>query len=632
MDNQQQNGGGNGDHVYGQAAPETQAQAQLIPMGEGWAPGVGAAPVASRSRRVRWGIALGFVAIVAIVGTAGAYVLSGTAGAGQSLTAAYAPKGTISFTVLRTDLPGDQHQKLADFLTHFPGFADRAQLDSAMDTELNHIVSSISPDLTYTSAFKPWMQGEISVASTSLGSLGSGSMLGSMGRFGMGAMMGGLGATGLTVGSGTTTQPPDAVVMVALKDKAAAETFVSSEAAKSGHTFTSSSYAGATLYTTGSGSSAASYAFTDNVLLLGTPDGVKASLDAKSKGSLAADDNYKAAMKSLSGDSLATFYVAESALIKAELASIPTSTLPQADIDYLLSNIPAWTAGQVRAESDHLLVETTMPRPDIAPAPGNHVSTLAPLVPSSTVAIVETHSLGALATSVLDSLTSQAAPLDLRNQVNALKTAIAGFGGLDWLGDAAVVVTKNGSTYDGGVVVQTTDAKTANDKLALVRTLLAASGGSGITSSDETYKGVTITTLHTGGGTAQAPGISATPGLPDTTGMMLDGSISFAAKEGLIIAGADTAFVKSVIDTSSGNSLASSETYKTALAAAGNSNAGSAYVDIPIILAGVVADMPSSDAASFNTDVKPYLDHVGGAAFANIDGSTITVRFIVMAK
>ena len=626
MDDQQQNGGGNGDHVYGQAGPATQAQPQLIPMGEGWAPGGGAVPVASKSRRARWGIALGFVAVIAIVGTAGAYVLSGTAGAGQSLTAAYAPKSTLSFTVLRTDLPGDQHQKLADFLSHFPGFADRSLFDSAMDNELNHIVSSISPDLTYTSAFKPWMQGEISIASTSLGSLGSGSLLGSMSGLGMGAMMGGLGATGLTVGAGTATQTPDAVVMVALKDRTAAETFVSSEVAKLGHTFTSSSYAGATLYTTGSGNSAASYAFTDNVLLLGTPNGVKGSLDAKSKGSLAADDNYKAAMKSLSGDSVATFYIADSALIKSELASVPTSTLPQADIDYLLGNIPAWVAGQVRAESDHLLVETTMPRPGISPAPGNHVSTLAALVPSSTVAIVETHSIGELATSALDSLTSQGAPLDLRNQVNAVKTAIAGFGGLDWLGDGAVVVTKNGSTYDGGVVVQTTDAKTASDKLDLVRTLVAASGGSGVSSTDETYKGVTITTLRTSGGTALEPGIS------DTTGMTLNASIAFAAKDGLVIAGADGAFVKSVIDTSSNNSLASSDTYKTALAAAGNSNAGSAYVDIPTIAAGVVAELPSSDAASFNTDVKPYLDHVGGAAFANIDGSTITVRLIVMAK
>jgi hypothetical protein len=614
MDNQQ-NTGQTGDHVYGQAGPPTPAQPQLIPMGEGWAPGVGSSPVAPKSRRLRWGIALGFVAIVAIVGTAGAFVLSGAAGAGQSLTAAYAPKDTVSFTVLRTDLPGDQHQKLADFMSHFPGFGDRALFDAAMDNALNRLISSISPDLTYTSAFKPWMQGEISVALSSLGTLGMSSVGGS------------IDASGVFVPSGTAAQIPDEVVIVALKDRAAAETFVSSEVAKTGQTFTSSSYAGATLYTATVSGTTAAYAFTDNVLLLGTANAVKASLDAKSKGSLASDDNYKAAMKSLSGDSISTFYVAEAALLKADMAAVPTSSaLPQADIDYLLANVPAWVAGQVRAESDHMLVETTMPRPAISPAPGNHVSALASKVPAGTVAILETHSIGEIATSVLDTLTSQAAPLDLRNQVNTLKTAIAGFGGLDWLGDGAVVVTKSGSTYDGGVVVQTTDAQTAADKLDLVRTLITASGGAGFTSSDETYKGVTITTLRTSGGVAVAPGMTG------STGMTMNASVSFAAKDDLIVVGSDSSFVKSIIDTTSDNSLASSETYKTALAAAGNSNAGSGYVDIPTIAAGLSAELPASYAGTFTSDIKPYLDHVGGAAFASIDGSTLTVRFIVMAK
>jgi hypothetical protein len=595
VDNQDQNNGGNGDHVYGQVAPSAPAQPQLIPMGEGWAPGVGSVPVAPKSRRLRWGIALGFVAIVAIVGTAGAFVLSGAGGAGQSLTAAYAPKDTLSFTVLRTDLPGDQHGKLADFLSHFPGFGDRTLFDNAMDTELNHLVSSVSPDLTYTSGFKPWMQGEISIASTGAGINTSSST-----------------ALGMV--------QPNAVAIVALKDRAAAETFVSSEVGKTGQTFTPSSYAGATLYTTGSGPSSASYAFTDNVLLLGTTAGVKSSLDAKTKGSLASEDNYKTAMKSLSGDSISMFYIAEAALVKSEMAALPTSsTLPQDEIDYLLGNVPAWVAGQVRAESDHMLVETTMPRPAISPSPGNHVSSLAAKVPGGTVALVEIHSLGALATSALDTLTNQAAPTALRNQVNTIKTAIAGFGGLEWLGDGAVVVTKSGSTYDGGVVIQTTDAKTANDKLALVRTLLGATGGSGLATHDETYKGVTITTLQTAGDAIQP-------------GMMLNASVTFAAKDDLIIAGPDAAFVKSVIDTNSDNSLASSDTYKAALSAAGTSNAGSAYVDIPTIAAGISAQLPASEAGFFTANVKPYLDHVGGAAFADIDGSTITVRFIVMAK
>jgi hypothetical protein len=96
-----------------------------------------------------------------VSGTAGRrFVLSGGAGA-KSLTASVAPKDTIAFLEVRTDLPGDQHAKLADFMSHFPGFKDRAQFDTALDELLNRLTSAVSPDLTYTSAFKPWMEGEV---------------------------------------------------------------------------------------------------------------------------------------------------------------------------------------------------------------------------------------------------------------------------------------------------------------------------------------------------------------------------------------------------------------------------------------------------------------------------------------
>jgi hypothetical protein len=252
------------------------------------------------------------------------------------------------------------------------------------------------------------------------------------------------------------------------------------------------------------------------------------------------------------------------------------------------------------------------------PKPGNHASALASVVPASTVGLFELHSIGSLIATGLDTLSVQNAPAQLRNQINTIKTAIAGFGGLDWLGDGAAVITKSGSTYDGGVVVKTTDAKTANDKLGLLRTLIAA--GSSVATHDETYKGVTITSLQTGGDS----GVQ--------TGMTLNASVAFAAKDDLIIAGTDVAFVKSMIDTTADSSLAASDTYKAALAAAGTNNAAAAYVDIPTIAAGLSAALPASYSDFFTANIKPYLDHVGGAAFAEIDGSTITIRFIVMAK
>jgi hypothetical protein len=104
-----------------QQYPAGSPEPRLEPMGETWAAGVGPVKVGSRSSRFRWAIAFGVVLCVALVTAAGAFVLSGAGGAAKSLTAGSAPKATIMFADLRTDLPGDQHQKLADFMSHFPG-------------------------------------------------------------------------------------------------------------------------------------------------------------------------------------------------------------------------------------------------------------------------------------------------------------------------------------------------------------------------------------------------------------------------------------------------------------------------------------------------------------------------------
>jgi hypothetical protein len=79
------------------------------------------------------------------------------------------PKNAVAFLEIRTDLPGDQHAQLADFLSHFPGFKDRAQFDTAMDKLLNKLTGGISPDLQYSSAFKPWLEGEVSMAAMVVG-------------------------------------------------------------------------------------------------------------------------------------------------------------------------------------------------------------------------------------------------------------------------------------------------------------------------------------------------------------------------------------------------------------------------------------------------------------------------------
>jgi hypothetical protein len=434
---------------YAQPPYAQPPQGTVVPMDGGWAPGVYPVPVSPRSHRLRWTAAGAVVLCVAIVTAAAAFVLSGAAGA-KSLTSSVAPKDTIAFLEVRTDLPGDQRAKLADFMSHFPGFQDRAQFDTALDEMLNRLTSSVSPDLAYTSAFKPWMEGEVSIAEMGPGT--------------------GAALTGSAVGS---VSLPSTVAIFALKDRAAAQTWVNSELDRLKLAASPQDYAGTKLYTAGVGIGAeGAYAFTDQDLLVGTVDGVKAALDSKTKGSLTDNPDYQAAMKSFSGDSLARFYLAARALVASELDSLnaamqqlsSAASAPIPTLGISSATTPAWIAGSVRSESDRMVVDVAYPSPNDTSS-GNHASRLANALPGSTVGAVEVHSLGKLLT---DGLAAAEAGLPGNSTLGNVKTVLGLMGGLDWIGDGVAAVTKDGSNFSEGFVVQATDASTAGSKVALI--------------------------------------------------------------------------------------------------------------------------------------------------------------------
>jgi hypothetical protein len=596
--------------------PNQGTQATVVPIGEEWAAGVRPMPVSQGSRRVRWGIAGAVVLCVAVVTAAGAFVLSGAAGA-KSLTAGAAPRNTIAFLELRSDLPGDQHAKLADFMSYFPGFKDRAQFNTGLDELLNKLTGGISPDLTYTSAFKPWMEGEVSIAVTGLGSLYTTASSTPVDQM---SVMSGTSYVPIAPMVGSTATAPSAVAIFALKDRAAAESWIGSELARTGLTATSQDYAGTTLYTMGP-AAAGAYAFTDRDLLLGTVDGVKAAIDTKTKGSLADNANYVAAMSSLSGDSLARFYVDPKAMVGNAIDSYNSITqsmggngAPMPSLGLSAADVPAWIAGSVRAESDRMVVDVAMPR-TVDSGSGNHVSRLASALPGSSLGVIEVHGIGKL---VAQDLATLQAKLPGDASLKSVKDALALVGGLDWLGDGVAVVTKDGSTYGGGLVAEASDASTASAKVAMVGTLIALGGGSyHITGRHETYKGVDITVV-------------TVPSNPVSNVGSVE--IAIAAKDNLIVAGYTDAFVKAVIDTTPSTSLSAQPDYSTVMAAAGSNNEESFYVNVPAledqIGQYVFADSPSR----WTQDLKPYFDHFGGVGYAVVDGNTVILRFVVTAK
>jgi hypothetical protein len=620
MDPNQVSGGANGQPQHGQLQngqlPFVPApQATIVPIGESWVPGVSSVPVAPRSRRLRWGIAGAVVLCVAIVTAAGAFVLSGAVGT-KSLTASVAPKNTIAFLEVRTDLPGDQHAKLAEFMSHFPGFKDQSKFDTALDELLNRLTGSVSPDLTYTSAFKPWMEGEVSIAVTDLGAVDTSAVLSKIGQ-----QLDQPSAPDVS----SMYSPPGAVAIVALKDRAAAQNWITGELTQQGLKTTSQVYAGTTLYTIGAGGGAGAYALTDQDLVLGTVGAVKASLDAKTKGSLADNAGYKAAMGSFSGDSLATFFVDSRAIVSYYLDTynsiiggiangglMGASPLPALNLSS--NDAPAWIAGSVRAESSQMVVDVAMPRTGKTSV-GNHASQLASVLPGDTVGVMEVHSIGKLVT---DELAAIEAKIPNNSTLQSVDGALSMIGGLDWLGDGAAVVTRDGSTYGGGLVVQTKDASTAGAKVAMVGNLITFFGASAnLTSRDETYKGVDITVV-------------TVPSNPVSTVGSED--IAFAARGNLIVAGVGDAFVKAVIDTTPSTSLGSQSDYSAVTAAAGSSNEQSFYVNIPALEDQIGQAIFAESPSKWTLDYKPYFDHLGGVGYSVVDGNTVILRFVVTAK
>jgi hypothetical protein len=549
-----------------------------------------------RSGRLRWTIAISIVAIVAVISAAGIFVLSGAGGAAKSLTAGNAPADTVLFVDLRTDLPGDQHQKLADFMTHFPGFKDRAQFDNAFDELLNRLSSQISPEFTYTSAFKAWTSGEISIAVT---------------RFEAVSGLLGLGS-------------PQGALIVSLKDKPRAERWVASEVKRTGLTFSPSEYAGTTLYGAGSGSDRVAYAFTDKVFIAGSYEAVTACLDAPADGSLADSEVYRSAMDALGGDRVAAFYANPQALLVSEAESLAAALGPFGDLidtsSLVFANVPAWTAGSVRAESDRMIVEARIPKTADSPNSGNRESALAGLLPGSTVAAVELRSISTTATELFDIFGGPGASDQQRQVVSQIVETLKGVGGVDWIGDSALVVTKTSSGYGGGIVVVTPDAQTAAGKKALFANLGVLAGpalgltGISVSQTEWTYKGTGVTRLTISG---------------DPVGQL---TIDLAAHDDLLIAGTGEDFMKQMLDTTPGSSLAAQEGYKRAVGASGMSNSGFGYADVAAVVDDIGRAALAPDPGVYDLEIAPYLENLSWAAGSAIDGQTVILRLVVLAR
>jgi hypothetical protein len=566
-------------------------------------PVVGTRTPRPRRSRFRWAISIAVVALIIATTAAVAAVITGRST--DATVLGYVPDQTVSYTEVRLDLPGDQRQAVGQFLSKFPGFADQTALESKLDQVLDDLVKKATNGAqTYTTDIKPWFGGELALA---LGPLPPAASLKGDQAAAAGSFRG--------------------ITLLSITDPVAAQAWFDAAIAKNGATTTKQSYDGATLtlFDTSGGLQPAFAIVDGKVAVAGDLASVKAAVDTQGNGGFAKQPGPKAALDSMSDDHVGFAYVALHPLLdwSNDVAkSLGTSGGANATslYDTLDKALPDWAAYSLRFQSDAIVMEATSPVPETRLGPSeNSRSTIAEHIPGTALVAAMSNDLGATIKQTLDLYRGDASFKPVIDQVDQ---ALGLIGGADaafgWAGDSAVVVSAPNGTPEGGAIIVPNDKDAAAHLFTALRAFIAIGGAQqGITVTDETYNGATITVIDLGdlsklagmAGAAGAPGAAGAAGLPALpTGHV---QIAYAVTDQVVVVGSGPDFVKGVIDTTKDTSLASNDRY-TSLADRAGSGTGATWVDITAIRglvekAAVGSGADPAALAKYQTDIKPFL-------------------------
>jgi hypothetical protein len=581
--------------------PTTRVETQATPL----TPATPTAPLASvvatkpprRPRsRFRWAMSIAIVALIIATTAAVAAVITGRSA--QATVLGYVPDNTVSYTEVRLDLPGDQRRAVGEFLSHFPGFADQAALESKLDQVLDDLVKDATDGAqTYTTDIKPWFGGELALA---LGPLPPASSLKGDDAAAMGSFRG--------------------LTLLSVTDPVAAQAWFDKAITKNGATTTKQSYDGATLtlFDKAGGAQPAFAIIDGKVAVAGDLVSVKAAVDTNGSGGFAKQPGPQAALDSMSDDHVGFAYVALHPLL--DWSDDLTKSLgssggiaPTALGDALRNALPDWGAYSLRFQSDAIVMEATSPVPQTRLGPTeNRRSTIAEHVPGTALVAAMSNDLG---TTLKQTLALYRGDPTFKPVMDQVDQTLGLIGGADaavgWVGDSAVVISAPDGTPEGGAIIVPNDKAAADHLFTALRSFIAIGGAQqGITVHDEAYNGTTITVVDLGDASKLAgmAGATGATGVPALTGHI---QIAYAVTDQLVVIGSGPNFVKSVIDTTKDTSLASNDRYSS-LASRAGSGTGSTWLDITAIrgliekaAAGSAAD--TAAISKYQTDIKPFL-------------------------
>jgi hypothetical protein len=558
-------------------------------------PGADAAPSPGRSR-ARWLIG-GGIAVAAVAALVAAATLLGARPLPEVL--GYLPADSAIVVELRPELPGDQRQHLGNFLAHFPGFDDQSILDLKIDESLDRIIGQSSGgSVDYATQVKPLLAGPMAFAVNSAG---------------LGDLM--------------TGELPTGLLLVATTDgKATCETVFGSTTAGETHRDVE-------LRTIDGLRSPVSCGVHGRFMLLGTADAIRAGLDARLDGKgVSGNATYRTAREALEGDQLATVFADGAALedLIVDAAGLVGQPLAQ-------SPIPAWTMAGLRVVDDAIVFDArsaavaapSLPPgvPSLAPAT---TSRFAANLPADTLGFVEIHGLGALTMRGLAVMRADPAQAEALGQIEA---GMAMLGGIDnlvtWIEDLGVAVMPTADAVGGALLIRGTDADAAAARVTQVRNLLVlAATGTDMTVHDADHGGVTVTTVDLGDLSTLLGGL----GVPGDFG---DVRLEFgmAARGDLVIVGFGSGVVEGILDVEAAQSLEQTATYSRSVQLAGDTNDVQIFMAIDSTLALVERLVPAAELGTYTTDVKPYTDHLAGAAVAATGATPSTnARFVFTVK
>jgi uncharacterized protein DUF3352 len=561
------------------AEPGTATPAQVVARD-----GASEAATGTGSRRtsgLRWAIALLGVALV--VGATAAIIALAAGRPSVSIAVGYMPDGVVQYGEYRFDLPGNQRQELASFLSAFPGFADQAAIDTKLDETFDRIIGAISDGKqTWTQDIEPWFGGVV----------GFGSLPPTPGD---GSAMSAFGA-----------RASDSLFVVSIKDRDLATAWIEDLTAEYAE-LSQSDYNGADLYT-GASDVGPGYAIAvnDEVLLLGTEDVVRDAVDSQGDGNLARDPEFQAAFATASDDYVLFQFSDTKALMDSYvdlMAGTGGDETTRAVFDELVSLVPAWQGMVGRFQNDALEAEIAAPSVDLGFESANRRSTLLGFAPPSTIAYYEVHDVGKAVTALLERFRDQPAVeegiSELEATIGQKVTDIVG-----WWGDASVALAKDQEgRLGGGLLIAPTDAAAAERLFTTLRSFAVLGGAqAGIEVRDVAHGDATITVVDFSGA------------LGDDAAALPDGykaEIAYTVTDDVVVLGIGQAFVESVLDAGRGPSLADDGRVSSLLDRVGNENIGFGFLDVRAIRETfeplIRGEITPERWTYYETEIQPFL-------------------------